>query len=104
MGETRDGVDGSPDAARFPPAQQRRDDRVDGVAIAVDGMPHGHQYTRFSEQQKQDSVEDGEGLLEEKLGRGMTATLPQRSQQQFERVENSGGEGAADRDSVASGR
>ena len=52
VGEPRDCLERLPEAAWLQARLDRRPEGLDGVAIAIDGMPPGHQPACFGEQQK----------------------------------------------------
>jgi hypothetical protein len=102
--EPRDGVDGAPDAPVPASGDQGRDNRIDRVAVPVDGMPDRNQPARLGEEQEQDAIQHGERLLDEKLEADVTASAAERAQQQFKRFEHPAAERLADRDSMPRAR
>ncbi len=76
--------------------------RGDAVVVAVERMPHRHERAGFGEEQKQQAVDDGQGLIE-RVDAVATSTARQRSQQPLGRVEYPVAQTAADCGSVPLG-
>jgi hypothetical protein len=87
-----------------PSRDQRIEDRVEAVPIAINRMPHRHQATCLGEQKKQHAIEHRERVLEEEV-RLVAAPRPpaERLEQQAERVEDAGSQSPAHLDAVARG-
>src|SRR5687767_7518930 len=83
----RNGQDREPDSAARPAGQKRRDDGVDAVAIAVDGMPHRDKAARLREQEEEYPVQNRERLVEQDE-RTVADARRQRRDQQLQRAQH----------------
>src|SRR5262245_509669 len=62
--ETRDRLKGLPQSSRTRECFYRVPERLDRVAVAVNGMPSRYETSRLREQQEQDAIDDVQRLVE----------------------------------------
>ena len=96
MRESRNRHHGRPDAAIPASAQQRRDNRIDRVAVAIDRVPDGDESPCFREEQEQNAVQHRQRLFENHLGGSAAAARrAEGTEQQLERLDHPAAERAA---------